>query len=87
MRLDGISQRLSSKFIGLFSSKIFHMIVFFKKHLEENHINYNCPQCRQSFSAKAALDDHLRRCPEIFDECRLGILCTEDMVRKNYVKK
>jgi hypothetical protein len=83
MFMDRTSPKLSSKFIELFALKIFDFYLFFKKHLEETHIEYKCSHCNELFTSKAAFDNHLRICPEIFDECQLGILCTEDMVRKN----
>ncbi len=82
MSLDRATQRLSSILIKhfFFLSNFF----FLKSHLDEIHTHYICSDCHQSFPSEIALDDHIQRCPEIFENCRLGSYCAEDMVRKSF---
>jgi len=55
---------------------------FLKLHIDQTHVHYICPECNENFFSQAALDEHLKICPEIFQQCKLGSVCAEDMVKK-----
>ncbi|UJR08348.1 hypothetical protein I4U23_012619 [Adineta vaga] len=59
----------------------------YQAHLDATHIHYSCSECNLSFSSQAVLDDHMTKCPVVFQRCPLAPFCTEDMIRKTDFEK
>ncbi|CAF1078601.1 unnamed protein product [Adineta steineri] len=59
----------------------------YQAHLDENHVHYICPDCNERFTSQPILDDHMAKCPAIFQLCPLGSLCTDQLIRKTELLK